>query len=59
MHASCVASTVVTMSSSGFARSSISSRLVKVGQPTPIAFFATSTRRGLTSQRPTNSSTSA
>ena len=58
MQSSWVASTVVTMSSSGFAWSSISSRFVKVGQSTPIAFFATSTRSGLMSHRPTNSSTS-
>ena len=52
------ASTVVTIRCVGFALSSISSRLVNVGQFTPMRFFATSTRSGLMSQRPTNSTAS-
>ena len=47
-------SLVVTMTTSGFVLSSISSKFVNVGQSTPISAFEFSTRFGLMSQRPTN-----
>ena len=47
-------SLVVTITTSGFALSSISSKFVNVGQSTPISALEFSTRFGLMSQRPTN-----
>ena len=55
----CWPSTVVTIKRSGFALSIISSKLVNVGQETPIAFFAASRRIGFGSDSPTNSTLSA
>ena len=51
-------SLVVTITTSGFALSSISSKFVNVGQSTPISAFEFSTRFGLMSHKPTNWTTS-